>query len=155
MHNHALRLKNSYILPTVISVTFMGITSSDYFPIGIKRLVFFFFYMERVGWAIRGHHIRKFQSWKGQLTTPLSPAMVQGTLFWSWDRFCSQDTSRHLCNQSLQVQLKPLIMITLGLALFDNIKRRIQKFALFNSIYCYSTTFYMHKKQQNLFIKLM
>jgi len=48
-------------------------------------------------------------------------------------------------------------MMTLGLALFDNNNRLItlsggyKQFALFNSIYCYSTTFYMYKKQQQLF----
>jgi len=73
----------------------------------------------------------------------------------------SQGTlSRVFLSSCLEVQWKPLIMITFGLALFDNNNRLItlsggyKKFALFNSIYCYSTTFYMYKKQQNLFKKL-
>jgi len=43
----------------------MDKTSSDYFPIGIKRLVYFFITeMERVDCAVRGP-TRQFQSWKG------------------------------------------------------------------------------------------
>jgi hypothetical protein len=46
------------------------------------------------------------------------------------------------------IRWKLLIMITLGLALFDNNNRMItlsggyKNLSLFNSIYCYSTTFY-------------
>jgi len=57
------------------------------------------------------------------------------------------------------VQWKPLIMITLGPALFDNNNRLIALSRGYKNLHYLTqfivTTFYMHKKQQNLFKKLM
>jgi hypothetical protein len=69
---------------------------------------------------------------------------------------CTKYKHLHLTHQ---IQWKPLIMITMGIALFYNNNRLITV----NGRYKYShyltqfivTTFYMYKKQQNLFKKLM
>ena len=59
----------------------------------------------------------------------------------------------------LQLQSKPLIMITLGPALFDSNNRLITLSGGYKNLHYLTlfivTTFYMYKKQQNLFKKLM
>jgi len=57
------------------------------------------------------------------------------------------------------IQWKPLIMITLGPTIFDNNNRLITLSGGNNNLHYLTqfivTTFYMYKKQQNLFKKLM
>ena len=57
----------------------------------------------------------------------------------------------------IQIQWKPLIMITLGPTLFDNNNRLITLRGGYKNLHCLTqfivTTFYMYKKQQNLFKK--
>jgi len=56
---------------------------------------------------------------------------------------------------SLQIQWKPLNVITLGPALFDNNNRLITLSGVYKNLHCLNqfivTTFYMYKIQQNLF----
>ena len=57
------------------------------------------------------------------------------------------------------IQWKPLIVITLGPALFDNNNRLITLSGGYKNLHYLTqfivTIFYMYKKQQNLFKKLM
>ena len=61
-------------------------------------------------------------------------------------------------NNNSKIQWKPLIMITLGPALFDNNNRLITLSGGYNHLHYLTqfivTTFYMYKKQQNLFKNL-
>ena len=68
----------------------------------------------------------------------------------------------HSSNPSVHtsyIQWKPLIVITLGPALFDNNNRLIALSGGYKNLHYLTqfivTTFYMCKKQQNLFKKLM
>ena len=64
-------------------------------------------------------------------------------------------TQCRLSGIQLVIQWKPLIMITLGPALFDNNNRLITLSGGFKNLHYLTqfivTTFYMCKKQQNLF----
>jgi hypothetical protein len=58
---------------------------------------------------------------------------------------------------SWEIQWKPLIMITFGPALFDNNNRLITLIGEYKNLHCLTeliVTFYMYKKQQNLFKNL-
>ena len=55
----------------------------------------------------------------------------------------------------LEIQWKPLVMITLGPAIFDNNNQLIMLSGGYKNLHCLIqfivTTFYVYKKQQNLF----
>ena len=80
---------------------------------------------------------------------------VESFEMWCWRRMEISWTDR----ERIEVQWKPLIMITLGPVLFDNNNWLITLSGGYKNLHYLTqfiiTTFYMYKKQQNLFKKLM
>jgi hypothetical protein len=108
-------------------------------------------------------HITRESSWNpNSITLELdrsSPVLSTSSILPSPSALCACVRARKNSARISEIQWKPLIMIILGPVLFDNNNRLITLSRGYKNLRYLTqfivTTFYMYKKQQNLFKKLV